>query len=178
MVKSRLLVPVPGSTRNGTPGIWNEGSFTPRSRALAESTVRLVTWLMTALTSMDPNAEPAARRLALITVGPAIQRWGGSHTTNRGSVGAPNGTRPCYGEIQRSLLQQKPRKILLPGKFDRVSGSAQAFRTGSRPREQSRRHVLLRQLGPIERLLEAIDAHLAEERAPDVRCVERRQLQQ
>ena len=69
MVKSRLLVPVPGSTRNGTPGISNDGSFTPRSRALAESTVRAVTWLMTASTSMYPSVEPPARRLALTTVG-------------------------------------------------------------------------------------------------------------
>jgi hypothetical protein len=69
MEKVRLLEPVPGSTRMGSPGKSNDGSLIPRKRALAESWVLEVRWLMTAPTSIEAIAEDAARRVAVMTAG-------------------------------------------------------------------------------------------------------------
>src|SRR4051812_43935839 len=65
----RLLDPVPGSSRMGSPGRSNEGSLTPCNCALAESWVRAVRWSITAPTSIDAIADEAARLVAVIIAG-------------------------------------------------------------------------------------------------------------
>ena len=54
----------------------------------------------------------------------------------------------------------------------------EASGSGRLPREQTRWHVMLRQFGPVHRLLETFDAHLAKECVPYVRSGEGWQLEQ
>ena len=66
--KVRLAAPVPGASRNGRPGMSNDGSFTPRSLAETESRTLDVRWSTIAPTSSPAMAEPGAFRLALDTI--------------------------------------------------------------------------------------------------------------
>src|SRR3954462_2574197 len=108
----------------------------------------------------------------------AVERRGGGQSLHGCSVGALDRTATTDREIELPFLQQKAGKLLGFGKFDGLSRRAQSPRTGRGMWQQSGWHVLLSQLSPIGRLLESIDADLAEQRATYLGSGERGQLEE
>ena len=68
-------------------------------------------------------------------------------------------------DVGLALLQQETGKLLLLGELDRLPRGPKPLGARGRTRQKPWGHILLSQLRPICRLLEAINAYLAEERA-------------
>ena len=175
--KLRLAAPVPGAIRNGSPGMSNEGSCTPRSLADTESRT-----LARPVVHHRADVEPGDDRAGRVTLrrhehGLAVQRGlrgDALHGRRIGALEQPVGDL----EVHLAQLDQEARPAALLRKAHGRPRGAQALGARVLSRQQSGRHVVARQLGPVERLLEPVDADLAEERVADIRGREGRQLEE